>query len=193
MEIFILGCQVSRKREEKFVRLRRRGGKDALALDSPCKYLLVGQVVSRVKISSARLRHAPRHPSSILLIHPAPPYTVAFSRSARSIRIANCKPTWKICLREKRARRSSRPSLFSNFSATDKQHATIYYNNTTRACIVARASRSDGWRPLSARVPIFRSRYLKRTSNEEAAFTTTAFSIGVIPCDRASARTANLI
>lgn len=34
--------------------------------------------------------------------------------------IADCIPTWKICLREKRARRSSRPSLFSNFSETDK-------------------------------------------------------------------------
>jgi len=51
--------------------------------------------------------------------------------------IMNCKPTWKICLREKRARRSSRPSLFSNFSATDKQHATIYYNNI--ACTHIRA------------------------------------------------------
>lgn len=58
----------------------------------------------------------------------------AFSRDpARFISSRIVKPTWKICFREKRARRSSRPSLFSNFSATDKQHATIYYNNTVCA------------------------------------------------------------
>lgn len=121
---------------------------------------------------------------------------VLLARDLILYHITNWKPTWKICLREKRARRSSRPSLFSNFSATDKQHATIYYNNTmrtippswARARIVERVQTdvTDAEAPFCEE-PRFQITVLKaRCRNEEAAFTMTTFSIPTILCARAS-------
>lgn len=104
------------------------------SLESPCKYLLVGQVVSRKNILRPSSSHVSHLPSSCIQPHHRSLSLSPFFSSPFS-RIANCEPTWKICLREKRARRSSRPSLFNNFSATDKQHVTIYYNNTMRRAV----------------------------------------------------------
>jgi len=147
-----------KRTEERSRVLSKEEEKHALARVAPCKYLLVRRVASRKNILRSSSSHVP-HPrriqgsSSILFL--------LLVSCSSFYRIANREPTWKICLREKRARRSSRPSLFSNFSATDKQHATIYYNNIMRRTMQRHHGR-ESIVTSPFRVPGFQITMLKR-------------------------------
>lgn len=117
------------------------------SLKPPCKYLLVERVASRknslclplslplvssfstplslslsLSLPRSTLNDCLRFPSyhSLASSPPLLRNSVSLPLHRGPAGIADCIPTWKICLREKRARRSSRPSLFSNFSETDK-------------------------------------------------------------------------
>lgn len=139
--------RIERKRESRRTneRKKQRRKERMHSLKPPCKYLLMERV-DRAKIApvslflplvisssfsylSSSLFRSFFYLCSSPICWQFPSYRPLFSvlvflPRLSSYRvpagIANCKLTWKICLREKRARRSSRPSLFSNFSATDK-------------------------------------------------------------------------